>query len=65
VSRLGFDASNAIAARIILADAVRYGGLPLMWAELWVKHHGSFLRGRNAKERKPGTKPRSDREFES
>lgn len=27
---------NELAARIILADPVKYAGLPLIWARLWV-----------------------------
>jgi hypothetical protein len=29
---------NAQAAMVILADPRRYDGLPLAWAELWMKH---------------------------
>jgi hypothetical protein len=32
--------SNARAAWIILNDPARYPGLPLLWAEAWVKQHG-------------------------
>jgi hypothetical protein len=30
-----YDGANAEAARIILADPVRYAGLPLEWARMW------------------------------
>ena len=32
--------SNAQAALIILDDPDRYAGLPLLWAEAWLKQHG-------------------------
>jgi hypothetical protein len=28
---------NQLAARIILANPVKYDGLPLIWARLWVR----------------------------
>jgi hypothetical protein len=32
---VGILAGNDLAARIILADPVKYAGLPLIWAQLW------------------------------
>jgi hypothetical protein len=33
------ERGNEIAARIIVADPVKYAGLPLMWALLWMERH--------------------------
>jgi hypothetical protein len=32
-------AGNELAARIILADPVKYAGLPVMWARLWMSRY--------------------------
>jgi hypothetical protein len=32
-----FSADNAVAARIILADPLKYAGLPLIWARLFLE----------------------------
>lgn len=34
--RLDITYGNALAARIILSDPVKYAGLPLVWARLWM-----------------------------
>ena len=39
-ARKGSQEGNAQAALIILNDPDRYAGLPLLWAEAWVKRHG-------------------------
>jgi hypothetical protein len=31
-----YDRENEQAARVILTDPAKYGGLPLIWAELWI-----------------------------
>jgi hypothetical protein len=36
-------AGNEIAARIILADPVKYAGLMVMWAQLWMRRHKETL----------------------
>jgi hypothetical protein len=35
----GIAAGNELAARIILADPVKYAGLMVEWAELWMERH--------------------------
>jgi hypothetical protein len=44
VSAASIAAGNELAARIILANPVRYAGLPLMWARLWMSRHARGLR---------------------
>ena len=34
-----FDSLNRMASEIILADRLRYAGLPVMWAEMWQAGH--------------------------
>jgi hypothetical protein len=36
MSKTSIAAGNELAARIILADPVRYAGLPMMWARMWM-----------------------------
>jgi hypothetical protein len=35
--------TNRNAAQIILANAERYDGLPVLWALLWVRRHGGVF----------------------
>jgi hypothetical protein len=39
-ARKALQESNSQAAWIILNDPDRYAGLPLLWAEAYVKQHG-------------------------
>jgi len=34
-----FAARNELAARIILANPVKYAGLPVIWARLWMERY--------------------------
>jgi hypothetical protein len=40
LARKSSQGSNAEAALIILDDPDRYAGLPLLWAQAWLKQNG-------------------------
>ncbi|HKD45176.1 MAG TPA: hypothetical protein VKD24_05920 [Candidatus Angelobacter sp.] len=61
-----FDADNRRAAEIILADPEKYAGLPLIWAELWMKNHPQASAAeeeaqRKAAGREPASVPRAQK----
>jgi hypothetical protein len=41
MSKTSIAAGNDLAARIILADPVRYAGLMVMWARMWTEKQRS------------------------
>ena len=57
-AKKGPQKNNAEAAWIILNDPERYAGLPLLWAQAWVKRHGFERHGR---ERRPAAVERTEK----
>ena len=51
-----FDSLNRMASEIILADKLRYAGLPVMWAEMWQAGHPGRWQNTTAVAADTGTK---------